>query len=129
MQAEDGPKLMLAVPGDTHPVFIFIACESVGVAISIEVERLPSSGNPVAVSLNVGSTALHSQAMGEDDGPTGPTLRFGLPLGDAFWDVLSRGERLIVASPALATAQEIGLRGITEPLGRFRRACAGRTAH
>lgn len=125
---DDGgtPKLMLAVPDDMHPVFIFVFCApGSGMATwLLDIDRMPRTRR-VPVTLRVGSTEVHREGVGQNEGPTAPYLRFTLPLRHPVWDALATQQSLGVISPALPQPQMVGLQSIAEPLRHFRAACRG----
>lgn len=120
------PKLMLAVPDDMHPVFVYIFCEpGSGMATwSLDLDRLPRT-HSVPVTLRVGPTEAHRDGVGQAEGPTAPYLEFALPLRHPLWDALATQRSLVVITPALPRAQRVSLKGIAEPLRHFRAACRG----
>lgn len=118
-------KLMLAAPGEGHPVLLFISCvEGSGVAtITVETDGATPGAGGAPVSLRAGQYRLRRHAILDAETPTRPHLRFALPMRHRFWQALAAAGGLTVASPALAMPERIKIAGLAEPLARFRRAC------
>jgi hypothetical protein len=136
--AQDAPKLMLAVPDDFHPVFVFMYCRPEAGTVTIVVFPGHVAGGTAdalghldesqtfTLSLHAGRATFAAMSAADNDGPDGGFLELHLSIRDPFWTALAASRSLIVQSSTLARPVTLGLRTMPQPLRRFRAACAAR---